>query len=555
MEVNNKKGNNMKLPTIHLFFLLSVWSATWAQESPSLLVDKFDRSVSYRTNVCERQLSVWNNTLALPDALRGLNLTVVITNYQKPDEVQFFTLSDGKIKADDPGLFAVILDEVAHRAGFAWRHSFAAVPPLTTATDGNKTWTDILTWGTEVFDISMEKWGMSTQRMALGISFPTGWWDSSIVLAEQFDPSQKKREVDLWSFLKPFETSVWGMIVGTVVIAGLIYWFLDYLNAFADERALEEKPVASIFLAALTFTGHFELRPNTLAAQIMAFSFTFWALIVGAAYTANMASFLVSPVVSVFKVPTIEVAAQSGAALCVQKNAVIQSILNEEFPGLNLVPKEGEANIYNSLRVDPARGGCAAAAHQYNTFRIYQRSKEVNYDCTITSEKYIVKIVPAGMATTVDTGGSSEAKCTSLISHVLDYHLETMRADGFIEKAFNNHLNKIGTIECIEKVDQSGGIDFEETFSLGLPDVGGIFILHAIASALAIAIALIEFKRRPQHLRRKFKSLWAVFGIPIGNKKRANLNNDKNDSDPTNASSTFVGNELPYRSSFSAQKQ
>lgn len=269
-----------------------------------------------------------------------------------------------------------------------------------------------------------------------------------------------------------------------------------------------------------------------------------------------MASFLVSPVVSVFKVPTIEVAARTNAALCVQKNAVIQSILESEYPGLNLVPKEGEASIYNSLRIDPAQGGCVAAAHQYNTFRIYQRNKDVNYDCTIASEKYVVKVIPAGMATTIDTGGSPEAKCTSLISHVLDYHLETMLADGFVERAWNNHLNKIGTIECIEKVDQAGGVDFEETFSLGLPDVGGIFILHAIASALAILIAIVEFERRPKNGRRKFTSLGTVFFG--GKKKKDNSSNAAASTvpavDPT-TDLTPSGSELPFRASFAAQKQ
>ena len=38
-----------------------------------------------------------------------------------------------KIKPKDPGLFVVISDEVARRAGIQWRNSFAAIPPLDSA--------------------------------------------------------------------------------------------------------------------------------------------------------------------------------------------------------------------------------------------------------------------------------------------------------------------------------------------------------------------------------------------------------------------------------------
>ena len=36
---------------------------TYAQESPKYDVAKFDRSVSYRTNVCDRQALLYNGTV------------------------------------------------------------------------------------------------------------------------------------------------------------------------------------------------------------------------------------------------------------------------------------------------------------------------------------------------------------------------------------------------------------------------------------------------------------------------------------------------------------
>jgi hypothetical protein len=130
----------------------------------------------------------------------------------------------------------------------------------------------------------MEKWGRSISRAELGVSFPAGWWDSSIVLAERVQES--KREVNLWSFLAPVRTTVWLTIGATIVYTGQLYWSLEYLDVNADERNLEDKPMPSVFYAALVFVGNLEFRPKTDPARILIWSWTFWAIIVGSAYTA-----------------------------------------------------------------------------------------------------------------------------------------------------------------------------------------------------------------------------------------------------------------------------
>jgi hypothetical protein len=474
--------------------VLSLFAASLAaaQQSPSIFVEKFNTAKSYRTDVCDRQRLLWNNSIQLPDALRGLDLTVVITNYQNGNsEDEFFSLKDGKIKETDPGLFAVIIDEVARRAGFRWRNSFGVASRLNPEVDGaDKSWTDILEWGVDTFDISVEKWGHSVGRMSRGISFPTGWYDSSIVFVEHFESNQSKHVVNIWAFLKPFDSTVWLTISGAIVITGLLYWLLEYLDVDADEGGLDEKPLALIFYAATTFTGHFGFQPNTNAARILGFSWTFWALIVASAYTANLASFLVSPRVNFYRISTVEDALRTNAAVCVQGKSVMGTILKERHPELNLVGKQPESEIFNALRVNPKDGGCDAAAHQFNSFMMYERNKEVNYDCTLSSEKRIEEILPAGIATAIDTGLHY---CTSLVSHVLDYHLTEMVAEGFVEQAWANHLNKIGTIECIAEPQRGGGGGDDVTFSLGLQDVGGIFILHLILSVAAMALALFQF--------------------------------------------------------------
>lgn len=141
-----------------------------AQELPFTTVDKFDDADDFRTNVCQRQFEIIQGNRTLSEALEGLDLSVAMTNYPSANEDKLFSLDKitGGIKEEDPGLFVVLMDEVARRAKFRWRNSYAAISPLT-SNDGNKTWTDLLKWEVTHFDIAADYWGRSRQRMALGV--------------------------------------------------------------------------------------------------------------------------------------------------------------------------------------------------------------------------------------------------------------------------------------------------------------------------------------------------------------------------------------------------
>jgi hypothetical protein len=156
---------------------LPVQLVVGAQELPFVSVPKFETFDSsqprgYRTDVCDRQYQLIVGNVTLKKALEGLDLTVAITNYPSPTENELFSLDPvtGGIKeGDDPGLFVVLLDEVARRAGFRWRNSYVAIDPLTADVDGNKTWTDLLQWEVNHFDIAADYWARSQERMAMGV--------------------------------------------------------------------------------------------------------------------------------------------------------------------------------------------------------------------------------------------------------------------------------------------------------------------------------------------------------------------------------------------------
>jgi nitrate reductase NapE component len=151
--------------------------------------------------------------------------------------------------------------------------------------------------------------------MRRGIAFPEGWWDASLILVQKVQPESGGK--NMLSFLTPFTFPVWAMIAVAIVATGIMYWMLESLNSRADEAKLENKPLATIFLSSLTFTGHFDFQPNTHAARILSFSWTFFSLVTVSAYTANLASFLVARRTPDFQIRTIQQAVRYNIPVCI----------------------------------------------------------------------------------------------------------------------------------------------------------------------------------------------------------------------------------------------
>ena len=71
-----------------------------------------------------------------------------------------------------------------------------------------------------------------------------------------------------------------------------------------------------------------------------------------------------------------------------------------------------------------------------------------------------------------------------------------MKGDGFVDEAWQNHLKKIATVDCLDPANAAGMMsDDTDSYSLGLQEMGGIFIMHAALSGLALAVALFQYFR------------------------------------------------------------
>lgn len=234
---------------VHLHNCYSQSMSNLLEGGNNTIADKSIRSK--RSNFCLLQEELIKGQVEFRDSLRGLELSIFFTKHDNKNGVNLFLTEEGTIPKEKPGIMIKVLDELANRAGFTWRDSFGYK-----SLEGDQSYTDLLLWAIEEYDIAADDWNESNLRKANGACYLHPWYDDSMTLVAK---SRKKK--DFGSFLRPFKPMVWVAIGFAIVGTGLLYTLLGKLDKRNDSRKPDTS--ASIFLSAISFTGHFEFRVRT----------------------------------------------------------------------------------------------------------------------------------------------------------------------------------------------------------------------------------------------------------------------------------------------------
>ena len=252
---------------------------------------------------------------------------------------------------EDPGIFVHILDELAARGKFTWRNSFAWVQPPKTSVinpDTSKayTWTDVLLDSVTRYDFSFAEWVHNQERRSLGISFPVGWFDASTILVQ--NEVQTVPEFELIAFVRPFSKEVWYMICAVIFFSGIIDWAIDKIRYSGEKN---NTVVANTYFATLMFTQHHAYENAPLhSKRIFGVSGAMLSLVLVAAYTANLASFLVAQKRPIIWAETLKEVEQNRIDLCVRAGSAVYGQISETYPGVRFQPDDDFDEVYESLR-------------------------------------------------------------------------------------------------------------------------------------------------------------------------------------------------------------
>merc|ERR1719232_631485 len=134
-----------------------------------------------------------------------------------------------------------------------------------------------------------------------------------------------------------------------------------------------------MFFSFFTLTGNCNNEPKRLANRIFVFSIAFFCMVLIAAYTANLASFLVVQHNTGIKVNHIADAVRQQLRICAWRPFPPTIRLEKEYPNAILVLKNTELEVYTGLRENE----CDIALTQVDAFNNYKFDIKYNPDCNL----------------------------------------------------------------------------------------------------------------------------------------------------------------------------
>ena len=333
-----------------LLFFFDVFHGTASEESvplsyenATLWLDLFEETTEHRQDFCGEQERYQNGDLEINLVLEGKHLNVALG----PDSTFVKRNPDGSLNENYPGLMPVLMDEVARRGKFTWRDSFiihsSDVPP-------DKTWSDLLIWLVDSYDVAVWWWFALHSREALGASFPTGWYDGSIIIVAKQESENFFDTFSPFSWSKPFTPGVWALLTLTMIVTGIISVHLDPQQR-NKKTSVNSSFLSSIYSSSVVFTGHLDLHPSTHTGRLVSFSLSFFAMLMLSAYTANLASFLVIEKASLaLQVNTVNDIVRNQKTMCVYTKSATQESITDAYPNALFVEKDNDMEALLSLK-------------------------------------------------------------------------------------------------------------------------------------------------------------------------------------------------------------
>ena len=480
------------------------------QQVPAFNAPVLESNETFRTNFCDIHRRVEDGVVPLRFALKDINLRPALFRYQLDKET-------GAIAEVDPPIGIKMLDEIARRGQFQWRDSYGVVD----SPGENQTWGEVLAWSVDAYDINGDWFLRTTERLSDGILFPEKWYDGSLIMVRK--QSQDDNLFTWMAFLKPFSYQLWSLILASVIVSGVVYWLIEFIGCDGDRTKMEVSFRESLFQSFLNSTGQYVFDPREPGNRLVAFSTCLLFLIILAAYTANLASFLVirnSPDVVINDIQDV---VKNDLRTCVWRSTTSETYMRERYETAQLVLKDSLEASYLGLDA----GDCDIVLTTIGTWETKKSDLVYNKDCRKEWVGRVVQFNDAGFSLR-----DSVDLCSSLLRDVISLHLLEMKRDTTYTTIWDTHRRKSATNNCNTDVDE---IEDNDLIELEAMNVGGIFVIHAIVLILSVGITFFSKHRRDQ--RAKLGRGGNTTNSPPGLNAYQNSNSNSNSNSNKNVNS------------------
>ena len=323
-----------------MFLLLVVWFfAGYVQRTTAPAPPSVVAPTGVRTNFCSRSLQVQKGQISVADALRNRTVTIAVSQ----DSSGFIMMTNNITGMPTGGFMYKLHQTMATAGGFKIKY----VPvPFVFGEEGG-TGCCPTPWLIQVLnhvDIFANDLYIDTaHRRSLGLGFTQEILDSSLVLVTT--QNNNFMPLDFFSFLLPFSKELWIAVAAVIIFNGFCDYYLhvlspnNYVNDTFDGEEGETKQLSSsLFVSFFLFTRVDELEMENWPAKWLNVGFSFLILIINATYTANLASVLLLPSVTITKLHSMEEANDLGSKICAWSGTYAAAVIQNKYPNVQLIP-------------------------------------------------------------------------------------------------------------------------------------------------------------------------------------------------------------------------
>jgi hypothetical protein len=297
--------------------------------------------------------------------------------------------------------------------------------------------------------------------------------------------------------------------------------FIEYLEGKRDGRSMSTWIGDHLYLSNMAFSQNFEYdNPGSGAGRVFLSSFAFWAMLIGATYTANLASLLVENALS-SEVSSIKGAMEAELSICIHDGSASETIVKSLFPQMQTYEKVVKCSTTAEMYRKLDNEGCDLLVGTRQEFQIYKIQKQ--FGCGLLQAGDDLHSSSANFAIKFDP-----LNCDSVLAYVMNIHLHAMSIDGNITELWDSYIDAIeGTCasedddeerrrRLVDATDTSdyvsrslkgigspgggGGASEAEggaVDTLQIKGMAGVFLFHGGGTAIALLLAIYaQFRKR-----------------------------------------------------------
>lgn len=398
------------------------------------------------------------------------------------------------------GVHIDLLDLLAERGGFSYR--LHELEPR----NFNTSSTDYLRSALPRYDLIIGEFDMTSERERLGILTAFPIFDASFIVASFSSEATEGVVAHLLTFARPFSAGVWALYGCTVFLTAVLYERYERRDDVRPPRRPKgyvHRLSHALWEIFTQISTQGSMHPATRAGKFLALSWSTCTLLIVAAYTAHLTSFLVGRQQLTAPYRSLEEAVLHKARICVNHRTSAEAWLLRRYPLAAVVEVDGSP--FAHLREQT----CDVAFGGHSQFVEAQASRELNDDCSLVQIGDRLAHREAGWAVQGDFGGG---KCSSLIKFTL--HALSLQASHEVDAILNQYRLSTRTITCVDGREEVGaGAEPFSYHSIGSSALLGIFLLHLFFTVISAAFYAVD-----SHAYGRILSASGSFGSYIVNR-------------------------------------